>query len=93
MKKPAGSIRFRFRFYKLETKKTEPNRTQTEKNRVKQKKTNPNQKTEPNWKNRAETGRFEPVSVFFKKFLFSFFFYKNRIENNYPYKKRGEMGM
>jgi hypothetical protein len=54
LKKPTGSVRFWF--YKPETKKTEPNRTQTEKNwkknRVKLKK--PSQtgfypkKTEPN---------------------------------------------
>jgi hypothetical protein len=93
LKKPAGSIRFRFRFYKLETKKTEPNRTQTEK-------TESNKKKPIQTKKPSQTGKIEPKPVglnrfrfFFKKFLFSFFFYKNRIENNYPYKKRGEMGM
>jgi hypothetical protein len=40
LKKPTGS--FRFLFYKSETKKTEPNRIQTEKT------------TETNWKNRAK---------------------------------------
>jgi hypothetical protein len=36
LKKPTGSVRFRF--YKPETEKTELNRTQTEKNRAKPKK-------------------------------------------------------
>jgi hypothetical protein len=55
LKKPAGSVRFRF--YKQKTKKTEPNR-----NRQKtRKKTEPNRaKTEPNRKNRAKTEKTEP---------------------------------
>jgi hypothetical protein len=79
LKKPTGSVRFRF--YKPKTEKTEPNRTQTEKTR---------KKTEPNWYeqvfvlkklNRTETGRFEPVLVFFLKiFGLVTFFYKNRTE-------------
>ena len=51
-----GSVRFRF--YKPETEKTEPNRTQAEqkqKNRAKPKKPSKTKKTEPN--------RFEPVFV------------------------------
>ena len=79
-KKPAGSIRF----YKPKTEKT--NRTGP-----KLKKTEPNQKTEPkpsqtglnrflSLKNRTETGRFEPVSVFFLNFGLVIFFDKNRIE-------------
>jgi len=36
LKKPTGAVRFWF--YKLETEKIEPNQTQTEKNRAKQKK-------------------------------------------------------
>ena len=61
MKKPTGSVRFRF--YKQKTEKTEPNRNQQKTRK----------KTEPNRKNRAKTGknraktektepnRFEPV--------------------------------
>ena len=78
MKKPTGSIRFRF--YKSETKKTEPNK----KNRAKPKK--PSQTGLSRFlskkPNRTETGRFEPVSVrfwfFFLKFGLIIFFYKNR---------------
>jgi len=83
LKKPAGSVRFRF--YKQKTEKTESNRTETdkkpEKNRAKPKKPSQNrenrakiEKTEPNRfepvfaiKNRTETGWFDPVSVFFQK--------------------------
>jgi hypothetical protein len=73
VKKPTGSVRFRF--YKLEIEKIEPNRTQTGK-------TEPNQ-FEPVFfiKNQTETDRFEPVSVFYKKnFSLVTFFYKNQIE-------------
>jgi hypothetical protein len=35
LKKPTGSVRFSFGFISLKPKKTEPNRTQTEKNRAK----------------------------------------------------------
>jgi hypothetical protein len=59
-------VRFGF-FFKSETKKTEPNRTQTESNRKNQAKP---EKTEPNrfepvfvLKNQTETGRFEYDSV------------------------------
>jgi hypothetical protein len=63
LKKPTGSVRFRF--FKPRTKKTKPNRTRTETNR---------EKNEPNRKNRAkpkkpsqtkktEPNRFEPVFV------------------------------
>ena len=77
-------VRFRFRFYKPETEKTELNR----KNQAKPEKTKPNQ-FEPGFvlKNRTETGRFKSVSVFFlkKKFRFDyFFFYKNQTENDHP---------
>jgi hypothetical protein len=68
-KKPTGSIRF----YKSET---ELNRTQTEKNRA--------NRFEPVFvqKNRTETSRFEPVSVFFffKISVWLLFFDKNRTE-------------
>jgi len=53
LKKPAGSVRFRF--YK---QKTEPNRTETDKKPEKKSQTEPNRKnrakTEPNRKNRAK---------------------------------------
>jgi hypothetical protein len=52
LKKPTGSVRFRF--YKFETKKTE-----SEKNQAKPVWTGFVQK------NRTETGWFEPVSVLF----------------------------
>jgi len=81
LKKPTGSVWFRF--YKLKTEKTEPNRTQTEPNRKNQLK--------PVWTNfcpkkpnRTETSRFESVSIrfrFLKKNQFGyFFFYKNQTE-------------
>jgi hypothetical protein len=77
LKKPTGSVRFRF--FKLGTEKNEPNRTRTEKTG---KKTEPNRaKTKSNrfepvfvLKNRTETGRFEPVSVFKKKIGLVIFF-------------------
>jgi len=109
LKKPAGSVRFRF--YNKKTKKTEPNRTEpkpiknqkkTEPNRAKTKKPSQTKKnraktgkTEPNLfepvfalkkPNRTETGRFDPVSVWFRVFFqkknFSLitFFDKNRTE-------------
>jgi len=66
LKKPTGSVRFRF--FKSGTGKTEPNRTgkkpeKTEPNRAKTKKPSQTEKTEPN--------RFEPV-----------FSLKNRTEPN-----------
>jgi hypothetical protein len=95
LKKPAGSVRFRFYKQKTEpnrnrqktekkpsqTGKIEPNR----KNRAKTEKTKPN-RFEPVFAlkkpNRTETGRFDPVSVFFqkKKFDLVTFFNKNRTE-------------
>jgi len=62
LKKPAGSVRFQF--YKPKTKKTEPNRTQIEKNHKKQSQIGLN-RFYPKKPNRTETGQFEPVSVFF----------------------------
>jgi len=78
LKKPTGSVRFRF--FKPETGKTEPNRTRIEKNqtknRAKPEKTEPNRKnqakpvfalknrTEPN-RNRSVWTGFGSVSVFF----------------------------
>jgi len=54
LKKPTGSVQFRF--YKLETKKIEPNP-----NRKKPGKNKPNQKkTEPNWKKLSQN-RAKPV--------------------------------
>jgi len=65
LKKPIGSVQFRF--YKPETEKTEPNPNR-------KKKPSQNKKIEPNQfepicvlKNQTETGQFEPVSVFLKK--------------------------
>jgi len=83
LKKPTGSVRFRF--FKPGTGKTEPKKKleKTEPNRKNQAKPSQTQKTEPNrfepvfsLKNRTETGRFELVSVFFKKkkFQFDYFF-------------------
>jgi hypothetical protein len=71
--------RFGFGFTSLKLKK--PNRTESEpkKNR---KKTEPNQKNlaKPVFvlKNRTETGRFEPVSVFLKKISIWFFFFVDK---------------
>jgi hypothetical protein len=53
LKKPAGSVRFRF--YK---QKTELNRTETDKKP--EKKPSQTGKTEPNRKNRAKTEKTEP---------------------------------
>jgi hypothetical protein len=82
-------VRFGFGFISLKLKKL--NRTQTRKNSTepKPKKTKSNRKkTEQNWKNQAkpsqtETGRFEPVSVWFFKKTIWLLFYKNRTENNH----------
>jgi len=56
LKKPTGSVRFRF--FKSGTGKTKPNQTGTEKNRKKKpsqtEKTEQNRKTEPNRKNQAK---------------------------------------
>jgi hypothetical protein len=62
LKKPAGSVRFRF--YNQKTEKTEPNRnrqktgkkpSQTEKTEPKPEKTEPKlRKPSQNWKNRAK---------------------------------------
>jgi hypothetical protein len=85
LKKPAGSVRFRF--YKKKTKKTKSNRTETEKKPEKnQVKTEPNRKKTsqnrvkpekpsqtgfcPKKPNPTETGRFDPVSVRFRFFFF-----------------------
>jgi hypothetical protein len=72
LKKPTGSVRFRF--YKPETEKTKPNRTE---------KTKPNW-FGPVFvlKNRIETDRFEPILVFFFKnnSVWLLFFNKNRTE-------------
>jgi hypothetical protein len=57
LKKPTGLVRFWF--YKPETKKTEPNRTQTEKN---WKKTEP-KPSKPNQTEKTESNRFEPIFV------------------------------
>jgi hypothetical protein len=76
---------FGFGFIRLKLKK--PNRT--EKTESNWKKPSQTEKFEPSrfepvffLKNRTETGRFEPVSVFFKKnFNLVIFFYKNRTES------------
>jgi hypothetical protein len=84
LKKPAGSVLFRF--YKQKTEKTEPNRNRqkTRKNRAKLKKPSQTEKTEPKPEktepnrfepvllkkpNRTETGWFDPVSIRFRFFL------------------------
>ena len=69
LKKPTGSVRFRF--FKPRTKKTKPNRTRTEtnreknepnrKNRAKPKKTSQTEK--PSQTKKTEPNRFEPVFV------------------------------
>jgi hypothetical protein len=76
LKKPTCLVRFRF--YKPETEKTEPNRTQTEKN---WKKPSQTEKIDPNRfesvvvqkkPNRTKTSQFEPILVqfrFFKKII------------------------
>jgi hypothetical protein len=79
-----GSVRF----YKLETEKTEPNRTQTGKKTRKKTESKPKKPSQTR-KNRAKTSRFEPVSVWFEFFLkktfglVTFFKKNNRIENNH----------
>jgi len=96
LKKSAGSVRFWF--YNQKTEKTEPNPTKNRKKQSQTGKTEPNRKNraktgknEPNRfepafalkkPNRTETGRFDPVSVFFQKKNFSLvtFFDKNRTE-------------
>jgi hypothetical protein len=66
LKKPAGSVRFRFYKQKTkpkQTKKPEKNRAKTEpnrKNRAKPKKPSQTEKTEPNSK-KTKPNRFEPV--------------------------------
>jgi len=81
LKKPAGSIRFRF--YKQKTEKTEqnPNRKKTEPNQ-KNLSQNRENRAKPVWTgfcpkkpNRTETGWFDPVSVFLKKNRFGYFFF------------------
>jgi hypothetical protein len=68
LKKPVGLVRF----YKLKTEKTKPNP-----NRQKAK---PNRKNQAKpvyvLKNQTETGRFEPILVFFlKKIWFGYVFF------------------
>jgi hypothetical protein len=98
LKKPAGSVRFRF--YEQKTKKTEPNRTETDKKP--EKKPSQTGKTEPNRENRAKTrktkpNRFEPVFALKKpnrtepkpvgltrfRFGFGFFFKKKKFQFGY----------
>jgi len=81
----------RFRFYKQKTKKTELNRNR-QKTEPKPRKPSQNRKNRaklvwtgfcPKKPNRTETGRFDPVSVFFfkkKYFGLVIFFDKNRTE-------------
>jgi hypothetical protein len=64
LKKPTGSVRFRF--YKPETEKTELNRTQTEKNR-KQTEPKPIQ-TEKTKSNRVLSKKTEPKPVGLNRF-------------------------
>ena len=60
LKKPAGSVRFRF--YNQKTEKTEPNRTETDKKQEKNRaKPSQNRKNRAKTgKNRAKTGKTEP---------------------------------
>jgi len=73
LKKPAGSVRFRF--YKPKAGKNEPNRnrkkpSQNQKNQAKTEKTEPNRfELVFALKNQTETGRFDPVWVRFRFFL------------------------
>jgi hypothetical protein len=77
---------FSFGFINLKLKK--PNRTQTEKNRAKLEKTEPNRFEPVFFKkpHRTETGWFEPVSVFLFKNNFGLvtFFNKNQTETKKP---------
>jgi hypothetical protein len=82
VKKPTGSVQFWF--YKPKTKKTKPNPNQEKtrakpgKNRAKTEKTKPNRFEQVFvLKNRTETGRFEPVSVFLIS-VWLFFFIKTK---------------
>jgi len=67
LKKPAGSVRFRF--YEQKTEKTEPNRTEPKptknrkKNRAKPEKPSQTEKTEPKPEKPSQTGlnRFLPL--------------------------------
>jgi hypothetical protein len=98
LKKPAGSVRFRF--YEQKTEKTEPNRTETDKKL--EKKPSQTGKTEPNRENRAKTrktepNRFEPVFALKKpnrtepkpvgltrfRFGFGFFLKKKKFQFGY----------
>jgi hypothetical protein len=56
LKKPAGSVRFRF--YKQKTEKTEPNRTKPKptKNRAKPEKPSQTEKTKPKPEKPSQTG-------------------------------------
>jgi hypothetical protein len=72
LKKPTDSIWFQF--YKPETEKTESNQKKPNKTEQNKKKPRKIGKTEPNriepvfsQNNQTETGRFEPISVFFQK--------------------------
>jgi hypothetical protein len=101
LKKPAGSVQFRF--YKQKTRKTEPkskktgkkpsqnreNRAKTRKNRAKTEKTEPN-RFEPvfSLKTRTETGQFDPVLVQFR-----FFFQKQILIWLFFYKNQTEPKM
>jgi len=63
LKKPTGSVWFRF--YKFKIKKTKPNRIQTKKIRKNQAKP---EKTKPNRKNRAKQGKLNQTGL--NRFLF-----------------------
>jgi len=76
-------VRFCFGFISLKLKK--PNRIQTEKTEPNRKKTSQTEKPSkagfcPKKPNRTETGRFEPVLVFFLNFGLVIVFDKNRTE-------------
>jgi hypothetical protein len=85
LKKPAGSVRFRF--YKQKTEKTEPNRKKPKKNEPNQAKTGKT-KPKPEKTEKTEPNRFEPVFALKKPkpvgltwflFGFGFFFKKNSV--------------
>ena len=97
MKKLAGSVRFGFGFISKKPNRTQTKKTR--KNQAKPGKTEPNRKkpsqnrenrAKPVWTgfcpekpNRTETGRFEPVSVFFKKKIIQFgYFFLIKTESN-----------
>jgi hypothetical protein len=69
LKKPIGSVRF----YKPETKKTEPRSKKIKPNRKKKQSQTGLNRFFSKKSNRTETGWFEPVLVFLKKLVWLLF--------------------